>query len=647
MSTVFDYNLPESLIKSFETSSSTVLFEWQKEILQLDGVLDGSKNLLYSAPTSAGKTLVSDILVGRRVTESKKALIVFPFVAIAREKYNSFRALYQYSQISVGCFAGGSRPPGGLAKNQVIIATIEKGNSILNQLMNENKMDEISCIVIDEIHLVGEANRGFILELLCTKALQYPHIQIIGMSATVPNLSQLGKWLHAEVYRTSFRPVPLEVNLCFKGNFYTIDQNKRLKYARKVPIFPEITALKFDNEQKYILSIILDTIKQNTQAMIFCPTKKWCETIAGKISEQFETLRQCDPTLIPLKDIGTVDNMLQESGIYSTSAIYKLVKSGVGFHHAGLTTDERSVIEASFRQGIIRVLISTTTLSAGVNLPARVVIVRSPFTFGRNVISARVFKQMCGRAGRQGIDTSGHAILMCTQEDNKVARDLISAESETIVSQLSLFLLRRTLLEIIVTKSYNEQQVTKEDVLKFIRSTLHARQDADSGKTIDNFELAPSEIADNNSCPSSMTNQDTNVISCTFGWLEENEFITIHDQHDLHSTKLGEATIAAGMHPDTALSLFDDLSAAKRSLNLETDLHLIYLCTPFQDGAVAWASLAEIILNLKPELARVAQICHIDENIVRKIVRMGKPAKSSDPNMNRKIQIITRFFKVI
>lgn len=79
-----------------------------------------------------------------------------------------------------------------------------------------------------------------------------------------------------------------------------------------------------------------------------------------------------------------------------------------------------SAIENSFRQGFIRVLVSTTTLSAGVNLPARVVIIRSPFTFGKNLISSRVFKQMCGRAGRKGIDSSGHAILMCTQGNDQI-----------------------------------------------------------------------------------------------------------------------------------------------------------------------------------------------------------------------------------
>ena len=93
--------------------------------------------------------------------------------------------------------------------------------------------------------------------------------------------------------------------------------------------------------------------------------------------------------------------------------------------------------------------------------------------------------------------------------------------------------------------------------------------------------------------------------------------------------------------------MLDDLSAAKRSLNLETDLHLIYLCTPIQESHISWPNLADIILNLRPELARVAQICHIDETIVRKIVRMGKPNRTTDHNFNRKLTIITRFFKVI
>ena len=100
------------------------------------------------------------------------------------------------------------------------------------------------------------------------------------------------------------------------------------------------------------------------------------------------------------------------------------------------------------------------------------------------------------------------------------------------------------------------------------------------------------------------------------------------------------------MQPNVALAVFDDLSAAKRSLNLETDLHLIFLCTPINDGGISWSTSAEIISDLGPELMRVAQTCNVDEYLTKRITRVGKPGNSTDLNVKRKMQIFERFAKV-
>ena len=194
--------------------------------------------------------------------------------------------------------------------------------------------------MIDEVHLVGEQSRGFLLELLCTKALQFSHIQIIGMSATIPNLDQLGNWLTAKVYRTDYRPVPLKVNLCLKTNFYTVDSQNRLKFDGKLPAIPEVERIIPEGEQRAILSILLKTFEQKNQVMIFCPTKAWCETMARKLAEQFKNL---GPDILPVLPVSEIESILSESGIYHNSPLYNLVKSNVCYHHAGLTTEERRI----------------------------------------------------------------------------------------------------------------------------------------------------------------------------------------------------------------------------------------------------------------------------------------------------------------
>ena len=150
-------------------------------------------------------------------------------------------------------------------------------------------------------------------------------------------------------------------------------------------------------------------------------------------------------------------------------------------------------------------------------------------------------------------------------------------------------------------------------------------------------------------------NSDQNVkhvLNDTFGWLSDNEFILSSGDESsgfIQPTKLGEASVAAGMEPKIALGLFDDLSAAARSLNLETDLHLIYLCTPFENDMpkAAWTLLPDMVLALEPELSHVAQMCYVDENLLRRIRRVGKPGGSADPNGARKLQIIIRFYRAL
>ena len=230
----------------------------------VDGVLDGTRNVLYAAPTSAGKTLVSEIIVATRVTKASKAMLIFPFVALAHEKYNTLKVLFRYTPYRIGCFAGGSKPTGKLDEIDILVCTIEKSNSLLNYFQREGQLDTIGCIVIDEIHLIGDGQRGFLLELICAKLLRVESSpQIVGMSATVPNLEQLGRWLNsAVVYRTDYRPVPLTVNICLRDKLFGIVDGKQ-KMVRVIEEDEVMKSLNIQTEQdRSIMALIISTLKQ-------------------------------------------------------------------------------------------------------------------------------------------------------------------------------------------------------------------------------------------------------------------------------------------------------------------------------------------------------------------------------------------------
>ena len=112
------------------------------------------------------------------------------------------------------------------------------------------------------------------------------------------------------------------------------------------------------------------------------------------------------------------------------------ISFGVAFHHAGLTFDERDIVEGAFKRGALRVLVATSTLSSGVNLPARRVIVRCPFTFSNQLIDTLSYKQMIGRAGRKGVDTEGESILFCRENERAKVMELVTSPLQPVRSCL-------------------------------------------------------------------------------------------------------------------------------------------------------------------------------------------------------------------
>ena len=228
--------------------------------------------------------------------------------------------------------------------------------------------------------------------------------------------------------------------------------------------------------------------------LVFCPTKNWCEKLADTVAREFYRLG-CPPhprqAKVESENEKTVRAKLQEQldGKKLSEVIEQLkrcpagldpslsrsVSFAVSYHHAGtyfydsswksslknpifsgLTYDERDIIEGAFKQGVLRVLIATSTLSSGVNLPARRVVVRCPFTFQNRLIDTLSYRQMIGRAGRKGIDTEGsshshpplgkadlfmsffkgESILICRENERLKVQQLVSSDLEPVSSCL-------------------------------------------------------------------------------------------------------------------------------------------------------------------------------------------------------------------
>ncbi|CAF0891418.1 unnamed protein product [Rotaria sordida] len=563
-----ELNLPTAVINCYQRSGISHLFAWQAECIEKASA-SGKRNFIFSAPASAGKTIVSELLLIKSVLETKrKALFIEPYVSIVQEKANYFRKLFSSLHLRIASYAGTNDSYHSFSNSHIIICTIEKANSIINRLLsNRDDLNEIGIIIVDELHWIGESNRGYLLELLLSKIIYYNHlqttnnpVQIIGMSATIPNLNQLAQWLNAEVYETTFRPIPLEEYIKIESILY----NKQFIPIRQLHLSDQLN----QGDSEGITEIIWNVIKQNCRSvLVFCSTKHWCEVLAKLLAKNFHRIidnKQINPfDKTKLEDI---IEQLRRTPAGLDADLACSIPMGIAFHHAGLTIDEREIIENAYRANIIRVIVCTSTLSTGVNLPARLVIIRSPLQNGR-CIDLSTYLQMVGRAGRKGYDDYAESILICSKKEVALVQKMFEQQKTKPVNSCFFEIethtsFKQALLEIISSGKAN----TKEQIISYIKSTFFYICTNSNKTTID----------------------EQSTIDKCLNWLCHNELIHCIDKENIinetnlryEPTQLALAIINSSINPDDGLKLVVELNKAQRNLCLENDLHLIYLIIP-------------------------------------------------------------------
>ncbi len=437
---------------SFETLLSKLglkeLYPTQREVISRGLVSEG--NFVLAAPTASGKTLAAEMVMYEELERGGKVLYLVPLRSIAYEKYEEFSHIFdKWSvRISTGDYDSSEEP---LGRSDVIVMTYEKFDSV--QRHGSSWLSHVSLLVLDEVHYIGDPTRGPTLEMAASKFIhENEACRRIALSATITNLDEVADWLSATPVRVDWRPVPLRVGVYAGGKLlYSDGSSERLEGDGMFPLLERC-------------------LENGGQVLIFYNKRSnavsWAERIASRLGMRGP----------PREEVFEDISMAPYGPSKLLERLSKVIERGVGFHHAGLPFELRRAVERAFKSGLVKVLTATPTLAAGVNLPARTVIISSHMRYNPKLgrmtpISIMEFWQMAGRAGRPKYDKQGDAyiVVRSQMEAERVFNSYVKSEPEPIQSHLhDISLLRNHLLALVASK----ESITSEEVLEVFKRTL-------------------------------------------------------------------------------------------------------------------------------------------------------------------------------
>ncbi len=451
-----------------------ILQLYPPQLTALEHGLTG-KNILLSIPTASGKTLVAELLALQKLLENRdkypeekskwgKILYLCPLKALGSEKYTEFHDDWLNLGFQVGMSRSDvDRPDFHIFQNHLVILTNEKADSLYR--LNPRIMKGVIMVIVDEIHLITDSNRGITLEFLLTRMLtQEISPLLVGLSATIRNARQLATWLRADLITSSWRPVPLKEGYYIADNINFQDGSQRR--VIKIPGHDEVT------------SLTLDMLKEGGQVLIFANSRKSAMSQAEQLSPKIRIIA----TDTEKQLFSWVQHEFEKKHLDDTFAAKKLakvLKGGVAFHHAGMGGDQLRFIVDQYNTGHIKVICCTPTLAAGVNTPARRVIIKTLYRYeadkGSVLIPIMEYKQMAGRAGRPRYDPYGEVVILGSDsrklEKNGIA--YIHGEIERISSKLEdLPMLQSQTLSLVVSQTVN----SRETLDQFIANTFYYHQ---------------------------------------------------------------------------------------------------------------------------------------------------------------------------
>ena len=560
-----ELDLEPKVIDFLKSEGYEELFEPQEQSVKA-GLFDEKKNFLITIPTASGKTLIAMLAILSHLSKYKtKVVYLTPLRALTSEKFEEFKKLEKLNlgrKIKVALSTGDSKEKKEkLEDADVIFLTNESMDA--NMAFQKDWIYDIGLVVSDEIHLIGDNTRGPTLEIILTRFksgfIGKNPPKIIGLSATISNSDELADWLNCELVESTFRRVPLS-EAVYSRHIITNQDREETEgnFAKN---------RQESRHPKAWIGLGLDTVAEKHQCLIFAMTRK--NAVAWAKEAGLDVVKELKPN--QKKELEKISKKILPKEDYDntklTSELAKTVKNGTAFHHAGLDQRCRTIIENAFKNRHIKLLTATPTLAAGVNLPARRVVIPSVMRYTNNgleKISILEYKQMCGRAGRPQYDDMGESIIIAKGYPDEILEHYVDGEPEPLESKTldEDSSLRINLLGFIYTAS-KFNPTSYEKIIKFFSQTFAAYQ-----------------LSDDSVLEKKITKQLETL----------KEYGMITDENGFEPTKFGIRIFYLRIDPETAFDMTgyieDYLRGTKHTfgiLYMITNLHEFYSQYPIPD----------------------------------------------------------------
>ncbi len=426
---------------TFEALDLNTLFPFVLDDFQRQAIaaLNAGRSVVVCAPTGSGKTLIGEYAIHRALYQGGRVFYTTPLKALSNQKFRDFRQ--QFGANMVGLLTG------DISVNReapiVVMTTEIFRNMLYGTRIGEvgTSLVNVEAVVLDECHYMNDRQRGTVWE---ESIIYCPgKVQLVALSATVANSGQLTDWIThvhgpTELIYSDFRPVPLEFHFGNpKGLFPLLDAdnsklNPRLKQKGKTDNRKSMRA-----ESPSIAFVVSQLAGRDMlPAIYFIFSRRGCDRAVDEFRD-LTLVNEAESAQI--KQL--IDEFLQRNPEAARSGQVEPLSRGIAVHHAGILPAWKGLVEELFGMGLIKVVFATETLAAGINMPARTTVISSlskRTDDGHRLLKPSEFLQMSGRAGRRGMDTTGHVVTLQTPfEGAKEAAYLATAEADPLKSQFT------------------------------------------------------------------------------------------------------------------------------------------------------------------------------------------------------------------